>query len=55
MGLSTMVFALFLLAVFVWLGRRDARRARTETPAQREKRIKNEKETATALSITDDR
>ncbi|MGB3635564.1 MAG: hypothetical protein WA982_16090 [Rubrobacteraceae bacterium] len=55
MGLATITFVLFLLVVFYLTGRRNARRARTETPAQREKRIRARKDTAVILSILDDR
>lgn len=49
----TVVVLLFVLNHL--LGRRNARRVRTETPEQREKRIRDRKDTAVSLSILDDR
>jgi uncharacterized membrane protein len=51
---ATMILMLILFAVLILLRSRAARRARSETPAQRARRLHNEKETATVLSIVED-
>lgn len=52
-GATTALIVVLLLLVAL-IGRRNARRARTETPAQRAARIRNEKDTAVALFLVDD-
>jgi hypothetical protein len=54
MFVSTIILMVFLLAVLASLGRRATKRARSETPEQRAKRIRNENETAAILAIIDD-
>lgn len=55
MFVSALVILVFVLAVFVLLGRRAARRERAETPEQRDKRIRNRKDTAVVIDLTDHR
>ena len=54
MFVSTTILMVFLLAVFALLGRRATKRARSETPKQRAKRIRDRKDTAVILSILED-
>lgn len=51
---ATTVLIVSLLLFAALIARRNARRARTETPEQRAVRTRNENETAAALSIVDD-
>lgn len=55
MATATITVVVLLLVLNHLLGRRNARRVRTETPEQREKRIRDRKDTAVILSILDDR